>query len=346
MVTPNACGCSRSSPPSARPQASGTLRARCGTFQAAVKPAAVTCRSSGRNAPAKLGCGQSEASDTRVSRATGATMSETEPLKARSTVKSNGCGGCSGSGSRPAPAPASLAWMPVSWVPGKPMLGAKGMSVAPAILRVAASLRPETPVRPSTNAASRQRTAATSAATSAMRGARKPPRQLQACSIDRHLEDGAPQRLGIGAASNVEHLGGEYGPALLDLLEALVALHRLDAHRVGHHQERPEHALLRAPQLADLAAHARRTVLAFPDEPVDQSQRDEEQNDQEQDQNELERRAAQCAPRRLEQIHSATSVSPGPGCLAAGRGEVAAALYTEVAAGPSAATRAAFPAAS
>ena len=55
------------------------------------------------------------------------------------------------------------------------MLGAKGYSGAPATFSIAASLRPETPERPSTNAASRHRTFTTSAATSLMEGAAKRP---------------------------------------------------------------------------------------------------------------------------------------------------------------------------
>ena len=68
--------------------------------------------------------------------------------------------------------------MPERGVDGKPTLGANGMSVAPAILSTAASLSPATPDSPSTKATSRHRTATTSAATSAMRGAAKRPVSL------------------------------------------------------------------------------------------------------------------------------------------------------------------------
>jgi hypothetical protein len=137
-----------------------------------VKPDAVTWRSLGRKAPKKLGCGQSDSSDICVSRATGATLRASEPLKARSTVKANARGGCAGSATT---VPPSLAWMPLRLSPGKPTLGAKATSGAPSILSTAASLRPDTPDRPSTKAASRQRTLTTSAATSAIAGAAKRP---------------------------------------------------------------------------------------------------------------------------------------------------------------------------
>src|ERR1700730_9827205 len=91
-------------PASVRLQASGTLRAKCGTFQVALKPLAVICRWSGKKAPPKLGCGQFDASETRVSRATGAKSSETEPLKASSNVNLNGAVGLSASGRTAGPA--------------------------------------------------------------------------------------------------------------------------------------------------------------------------------------------------------------------------------------------------
>ena len=169
--------------------------------------------------------------------------------------------------------------MPVRWPTGKPRLGAKGMPEAPAIFSTAASLRPETPDSPSTNAASRQRTRHVGGDVGDG-GCSEASRQLQPRGVDRHLEDRAVQRLGVGAAGDLERLGREHGAPLLDLLDALVALHGLDAHRVGHDQERPEDLLLRAPELADLRAHRLRPALALPDEPVDEQEGDEQQEDQ------------------------------------------------------------------
>ena len=120
--------------------------------------------------------------------------------------------------------------------------------------------------------------------------------------------------------------GSEHGPALLDLLGALVGLHGLDANRVGHDQEGPEQPLLGSPQAADLGAYALRPALALPDEAVDEQQRDEKQDDQQQDQQDLERRAAQDAPHPLEQIHGRRprSTPRRQHCLAAALVEVAA----------------------
>src|SRR5215813_7198625 len=154
--------------------------------------------------------------------------------------------------------------MPDRRVDGKPTLGANAISGVPAILRTAVSLSPETPDNPSTNAASRQRTVTASAATSAIRG-NETSRQLQTCSIDRHLENRAMQRLRIGLARDLERLGREYRPALEDLFDALIPLHRFEPHGVGNHQEWPEDLLLGPPQLADLAAYALCPALTFPD---------------------------------------------------------------------------------
>jgi len=87
------------------------------------------------------------------------------------------------------------------------------------------------------------------------------------------------QRLRIGPAHDLERRGRKHRPALLDLLDALVPLHRFDSHREGNHQEWPEDLLLGPPQLTDLAAYALRSALAFPDEPVDEKQGDDEHND-------------------------------------------------------------------
>src|SRR5262249_44714601 len=89
--------------------------------------------------------------------------------------------------------------------------------------------------------------------------------QLQTCSIDGHLENRAAQRLRIGSARDLQRLGREYRPALVDLLDALIPLPRFESHRVGNHQEWPEDLLLGPPQLADLATYALGPALAFPD---------------------------------------------------------------------------------
>jgi hypothetical protein len=106
---------------------------------------------------------------------------------------------------------------------------------------------------------------------------REAPGQFELGRVDRHLEDCSVQRFGLSPAGDLERLWREHRPALLELLEALVALHALDAHRVGHDEERPDELLLGAPELADLGPHGLRPGLALPDQRVDEEQRDGEQ---------------------------------------------------------------------
>ena len=95
-------------PAVARLQAGGTLRARCGTRQLAANPSALMLRSVGRKAPEKLGCGQSEVMARRVSRATGAKSSDSDPPNTSSSLNAKGLGGASGPGSTCSPAPESF----------------------------------------------------------------------------------------------------------------------------------------------------------------------------------------------------------------------------------------------
>ena len=160
-----------------------------------------------------------------------------------------------------------------------------------------------------------------------MRGAAKRPENVKPRGVDEHLEDRAVQDLGRRRRPSTSScLGQEHRAALLDLLDALVALHRLDAHRVGHHQERPEQPLLGSPQPADLAAHTLRPALALPDEAKDEQERDEQQNDQKQDQENLN-----AGLRRTRPIRSSRSMVGDLGStprrqrsLTAALGEVAA----------------------
>src|SRR5262249_40933770 len=103
-------------------------------------------------------------------------------------------------------------------------------------------------------------------------------------------------------AGHLERLGAEHGPALLQLLDALVTLHGDEAHRVGHDQERAEDLLLGAPQLANLGPHGPGAALALRDQAVDEEERDEQQYDEKTDEEEFEARTAQDAELRLHQI--------------------------------------------
>jgi len=119
-------------------------------------------------------------------------------------------------------------------------------------------------------------------------GGEEAARQRHAGGVDDDVEDGAAQHLGGGLGLDVELLGEEHGAALLDLLDALVALHRLDADGIGHDQERAGHLLRRAPGARDLGLDLARASLALAHQPEHQHQRDQQQQDQECDQKELE----------------------------------------------------------
>ena len=100
------------------------------------------------------------------------------------------------------------------------------------------------------------------------------------------------QGLGGGVRLDVELLGEKDGAALLHLLDALVALHGLGPHRIGHHQEWPGDLLFAAPHAGDLGLDLLRANFALAHQPEHQRQRDQQQQDKGQDEEELERRAA------------------------------------------------------
>ena len=96
--------------------ASSTPVAKRESFQCAWKPCAETFRSSGRNAPTKLGCGQSDDSSTSVTAPIGTNMRRSVPNTSRFTSTGTRCPAASGgiatvnpflSQSRPAPGRAS-----------------------------------------------------------------------------------------------------------------------------------------------------------------------------------------------------------------------------------------------
>src|SRR5262245_17114752 len=105
--------------------------------QEAVNPVSVIERSVGENAPMKLGCGQSDVSETRVSRAAGAKVSEVEPVKFKSALNLKGAMGVAPSPTSVFESP-SFTWMPFKAVVCKRRLGSKGRSSLSLILRVAA----------------------------------------------------------------------------------------------------------------------------------------------------------------------------------------------------------------
>ena len=133
-------------------------------------------------------------------------------------------------------------------------------------------------------------------------GGEEAARQRHAGGVDDDVEDGAAQHLGGGLGLDVELLGQEYGAALLDLLDALVALHRLDADGIGHDQERAGHLLRRAPGARDLGLDLARASLALAHQPEHQHQRDQQQQDQEGDEEELEGRTARQPLNGAEQL--------------------------------------------
>ena len=260
--------------------------------QAAVKPPALTLRSIGRKAPEKLGCGQSEVMASDVSRATGAKSSDEEPPSTSSRRKANGFSGASAD-ARICVARSGELDVDAVLLRGRHADAGRKRELALPVERQGGGLLQARDVAD----AERKHRIAPAHVLEVGGDVRHVGRQE--ASFDRnlrrvndHLEDRAVQDLGLRVRLDVELLGQEDRAALLGLLHALVALHRLEAHRVGDHQEGTGDLLGCAPGPCHVALHLARPALALVHQPEHQGQGDEQEQNQKRDQEELERRAA------------------------------------------------------
>src|SRR5262249_30985318 len=117
-------------------------------------------------------------------------------------------------------------------------------------------------------------------------GGEKASAQSYTCRVDNDVKDGPVQDLGGRIGLDVKALGEEYGTALLHLLDAPVALDRLNAHAIGDHQERSGELLRATPGACYVALDLSCAAFAFRYQANDEHERDEEQKNEKSDEEE------------------------------------------------------------
>lgn len=122
------------------------------------------------------------------------------------------------------------------------------------------------------------------------------------CGVDVHVEDGAREHVGLAVAGDGQLLRQKHRPALLRLLHDFVAVSRLDAHAVRHHEIGSRQRLHATPGARDVAHHGPGAPLAIGDERDHHEEGNEEQKNEKGDQEELECGAARDASCGLSDI--------------------------------------------